>query len=295
MKRPFKIIAAFALGLFISWWFLKPRPPSPPPAPVSTRPKADLLLPTPRVPSPTPRIATTKKEKTTSPFTVPPDAVAFEVHDGLALAFGDIVLGKPDEPVEQGFFVPPPVQLWDSAEIPYAIDDKITNPEQVEEALAFFQKQTRVRFVPFQDQADAIVFVPGEKHCYSYVGKVRGHQPIYLSPHCGPQQVAHELMHALGFVHEQSRSDRDRYVEVLTDNIQPDYLFQFARVPETLMETVKGSAFDYGSIMLYEPNAFAVEKSKPTLRGKNGNQISPVKNGLSRLDAERVNDIYGGI
>lgn len=57
--------------------------------------------------------------------------------------------------------------------------------------------------------------------CWSYLGMIGGSQAVSLqSPGCLWAGVAaHELMHALGFVHEQSRSDRDHHVSILWENI----------------------------------------------------------------------------
>ena len=45
---------------------------------------------------------------------------------------------------------------------------------------------------------------------------------VSISNGCGRHgTIWHELMHSLGFVHEQARTDRDTYVEILWDNIKP--------------------------------------------------------------------------
>lgn len=61
--------------------------------------------------------------------------------------------------------------------------------------------------------------------CWSYLGQVGGSQTLSLqSPGCMWSGVAaHEFMHALGFVHEQSRSDRDHYVTIVWKNIMPGW------------------------------------------------------------------------
>ncbi|MGZ3689554.1 MAG: M12 family metallopeptidase, partial [Bdellovibrionota bacterium] len=185
-------------------------------------------------------IARAAQPTTELPYTRKPEGnvIEFEVSNGLAIAYGDVILGRPDagSKATRGYYETPTPQLWDKPEIPYAISPELPNPARVEKALDFFRSHTPVRFVPYEGQHDALIFEPGTEHCYSNLGKMGGLQTVKLAPGCQPPEIMHEIMHALGFVHEQSRPDRDRYVEILWSNIEEKYQSQFAIVPDVLME-----------------------------------------------------------
>ncbi|KHN72054.1 Zinc metalloproteinase nas-34, partial [Toxocara canis] len=88
--------------------------------------------------------------------------------------------------------------------------------------------------------------------CYSNIGRYPfGAQQISIGSGCTSLgTVAHEIGHALGFFHEQSRYDRDDYVRILGENIEAGYSNQFTKRSSNIIETY-GVPYDFGSVMHY--------------------------------------------
>lgn len=91
---------------------------------------------------------------------------------------------------------------------------------------------TCIRFVPWNGKTkDYLLIWPIKypKGCWSFVGRFGGAQILSLQPpdSTGPNclgtegRAIHELMHALGVFHEQSRWDRDKFVKIHVENIIP--------------------------------------------------------------------------
>lgn len=239
------------------------------------------------------RVPTTGNPAEEEAFRPEGNEVRFKIVNGMAIAFGDVLLGTPEqEDLTEGYYVASPPQLWDKNEIPYSIEPNLPNPERVKQAIEYFHQNTSVRFIPYRGQPDALIFSPGNDHCYSMLGRTGGMQPVYLNADCEWQHIAHEMMHALGFSHEQSRTDRDQYVKIQWENVDAKYRSQFDIVPESFMDSVKDSPFDYQSIMLYEKNAFAKLPELLTMKTLTALDITPVKFGLSASDLQRLSRLY---
>lgn len=113
--------------------------------------------------------------------------------------------------------------------------------------------------------------------CYSLVGQTRRRgdggpirsQELNLGYPCWTMAVAlHELGHALGMLHEQSRTDRDKYVTIHWDNIPPSEDPNFA---PSYGRTGRWQAgiYDPLSVMHYDSHAFAIDRRLPTITANN--------------------------
>lgn len=228
----------------------------------------------------------------------PEHLVRIEIKGGYAIAFGDVLLGqvKQDVPKGKKLFLaknPLEVKLWPTPVIPYLVSEDVPNKDAIYKALEEFHSKTSLRFIQRTKEQDYLFFKKGDEHCYSFLGKVGGKQPIILSAGCGASQVVHEIMHALGFIHEHSRFDRDEYVKVNWEKITPGFYHQFDRMPRSTHRFYDEERipFDYKSVMLYSKTAFANTKGDVTLESLKGDLINP-QGSLGLLDIEKVELLY---
>lgn len=61
----------------------------------------------------------------------------------------------------------------------------------------------------------------------------------------------------------QTAVDRDDYIDIKFDNIIPEAYINFEKY--TNLVSMYGTHYDYGSIMHYPKDAFAIDESKPTI------------------------------
>ncbi|XP_055349103.1 hatching enzyme 1.2-like [Paramacrobiotus metropolitanus] len=184
---------------------------------------------------------------------------------------------------------------WWGAYVYYEIDDIFTEEEReiIMGAFKEFEKTDVVRFYPRSSQEDYIKIFKGSG-CWSYVGMLRGMQQVSIGPGCAYHGiVVHELNHAIGFWHEQSRPDRDDYVDLNLDNVHEGLRYNFDKYEASLV-TTSNTGYDFASIMHYDQYAFAMDYDMWTIRPKP--QYSHYEIGqryyLTPTDIIEINSLY---
>merc|ERR1712223_2172703 len=98
--------------------------------------------------------------------------------------------------------------------------------------------------------------------------------------------VFHEIMHAYGFYHEHSRSDRDQYIDVNLFNLQEigktamyqsrrkNYFSVFEKMDYyDMWGTRNDLPYDYHSIMHYDPSKGKCTGCNPVIKRKDGSPL----------------------
>ncbi len=201
--------------------------------------------------------------------------------------------------------------LWPRGEVLYRFNGQTeTQKTEFRNACAAWGNGTAIRCIERTTQPNYInVITHNGNGCGGFadvscsaVGMVGGAQnlEVYVTHWSLPGVLQHEIGHALGLVHEQSRPDRDQFVIINTGNIRPGAGHNFAI--DTGASGV--TEYDYSSTMHYSNCAFAI--NSPCIPGDRSTEpnwtISPAPCGLDRvggeqitaLDLEGIRRAYGG-
>ncbi|XP_069953064.1 blastula protease 10-like [Cherax quadricarinatus] len=177
--------------------------------------------------------------------------------------------------------------------VPYATVSPV-NVTAVLAGLQHWMDNTCIRFTPVTNTSQPYLIYFYGSGCWSYIGRqATNGQNISIGQGCEEVgTVAHETGHAMGFFHEQSRPERDSYVNIITPNIIPAMLSNFYKYTTADINDY-GVLYDYTSVMHYGSQYFSlngkltISTVDPFAQGLIGQ-----RKGLSHRDKLLANIMY---
>ncbi|MEE6522269.1 hypothetical protein FKM82_020714, partial [Ascaphus truei] len=217
------------------------------------------------------------------------DIPQINIESGANLFEGDIILPNvPRNALREESY------RW-SFPIPYILADNLDLNAKgvILKSFEMFRLKSCVDFKPYEGESTYIHF---QKFggCWSMVGDLKSGQNLSIGERCDYKAIVeHEILHALGFYHEQSRSDRDDYVEIWWNEITSGMAHNFNKYNDGYI-TDLNTPYDYESVMHYGPFSFNKNESVPTITAKIPafNDIIGQRLDFSEIDLERLKRMY---
>ncbi|XP_075151238.1 seminal metalloprotease 1-like [Haematobia irritans] len=230
---------------------------------------------------------------------IDPEEVAGQFEGDILLGENLLAILKGDTNIESRNGLVAEVQRWPNRIVYYRLigDFDLTHRKAILAGIATLEARTCVRFHEADDnRTDYLAITSEEGGCYTsvgYLGRVQQmNLQIYpLGEGCfRTGTILHEFMHALGFFHQQSDTNRDDYIRVIEENIIPGKEFNFDKYPSSFV-TDFDVGYDYESCLHYRPGAFSVN-GKDTIvpldeKAEIGQRVT-----LSEKDAQKINIMY---
>lgn len=221
-----------------------------------------------------------------------PTTITVEVIDGYVIFEGDIILGTEEDVfANQAAIQNIENKQWPNSTIPFTIQAGYPDSSMIYYAINRVISTTNICMIPRTTETNYVEFVISGG-CGSSIGMQPTKQFIGVNPACGIGSTIHEILHAAGHFHEQTRQDRDDYITINFSNIVSGKEGNFQKYNTG----IDVGPYDYKSIMHYGANGFAIDNNIPTIEinrppGKSYTTIGQ-RRVLSDGDIVAINQAY---
>ena len=196
-------------------------------------------------------------------------------------------------------------RLWTNGIVSYQFSPTIQTSlrHSIRHAMDHWGDCTCLRFTLKNGESDYVEYNTGNtKRRCSSVGRHGSKQTVNVfsdsTGGCSFGTIVHEIGHAIGFWHEQSRPDRDNYVQINFKNVDTNNHRQFMKWTNNEVDS-RGSEYDYGSVMHYSTTSLvncngcqSIQVTNITAYHAQGSPTLGQSTGLSVRDVQQTNNLY---
>ncbi len=186
------------------------------------------------------------------------------------------------------------IRKWPNNTVIYVLDGSLSNNQiQVtRNSMEEWRSKTNIRFKERTNENYYVTIRNNGDNCNCAsanlgVNGTRGR--INMGVRTSEVVMIHEIGHTLGYIHEQTRSDRDNHVRILFENIQSGAESQFRKNNNS----VNIGEFDIKSTMMYGAYTFS-KNGRPTITRLDGSTHPRRRAELSAGDIAGTNQVYPG-